>query len=372
MKLIDKSVTEIVAGYDDILKAETDLRSRWRPALIAAYARRRVAQDHSPDRKKGLLIAALAGVTIFLIGLVLSCSGSASENTNALIFCCGGPLLSLLGLLIAVAAGFANLGNDRANTERVPLHPLRDRLLPDLRQAWLQGLSGDLKTEVPDYPGHYTENEIDYGAEGERLVVSRLEEVCCQGDLILARLMQRRGEDVDVILVSSKGLWVFEVKHWSGEIYWDEKGWRRVQRYYARGGIEVAKELEVGEPPDQQWVRAAAEVTRTLQYRVPQVLTHYPELCKVRGGIIFSKENAELRVQPGRQVFWGPLNFWLKTIEEIEPKADLDTRSALQIVEALLERHHELGSASELHSMRIDAQHVVQMAEEKLAAWVTG
>jgi hypothetical protein len=371
MKLIDKSINDLVAGYDDILQAETALRSRWRPALIAAYARRRLASDRGPGRKKLPLIGALAGAALFLIGLVISCSGRASEGSNTLFYCCGGPLLALLGLLLIGATGLARMGGSKANPERVPLHPLRSKIIPDMRQAWMQGLSGSPKSEVPDYPGHYAENEKDYGAEGERLFISRLGEICCADDFILARAMQRRSEDVDVILIGAKGVWVFEVKHWSGEIYWDDQGWRRVQRYYERGGVEAAKEVEVGEPPDQQWIRAAMEVTRTLQYRAPQVLKRYPALGQVRGGIVFTKEEAVLRVQPGRQVFWGPLNFWIKSLHEFETKAKLDSRSALQIVEALLDRHHELLPAFEPRSMRAYAQGVVLETEEKLAAWVT-
>ena len=39
--LIDKKITDIISGYDDILQAETILRIHWRPKLLAAYAQRK-------------------------------------------------------------------------------------------------------------------------------------------------------------------------------------------------------------------------------------------------------------------------------------------------------------------------------------------
>lgn len=224
--------------------------------------------------------------------------------------------------------------------------------------------------EIPDFPGHYAANEKDYGAEGERMFIQRLTQVCCNEDFIVARSMLRSNEDVDVILVGSKGLWVFEVKHWSGEIFWDDKGWRREQTYYERGGVEVTKSVEVGEPPDQQWIRAATDVKRTLQHYAGDVLERYPIFTKVRGGIVFTHPDAELKFQAGRPSFWGSIPFWDKTLQEIEPKVNLDTRSALQLTEAVLTRHHELAPVRESRSMIIFAQSIVDETEEKLHNWV--
>ena len=374
MRLIDKHVTQIVAGYDEILKAETDLRNRWRPKLIAAYAQRilHLEGGNSLNRYNLPLLAAISGMVLMLIGSGLSCVRFGSDNPKALLFCCGGPLLALLGLLLLGAAGFSYFNGNKQKSRRVPLHPYRDGIFPDLRKSWIHGLSGSLKAEIPDYPGYYGAGEKDHGAEGERLFVRRLLEILDGNYFVLVRSMQRRGEDVDVIVVGPKGVWVFETKHWSGEIYWDNQGWRRVQTYFERGGVEVTKEGEVGEPPDQQWTRAAAEVARTLQMRVPQVLQHHPVLAKVRGGIVFTKPEATLKIQSERPVFWGPLNFWIKILQEIDPKAKLDTRSTLQVIEALLVRHQELSSEGGNRSMVMYARGVVQDTEKKLTEWVEG
>jgi hypothetical protein len=381
MNLINKRITEIVAGYDLILQAETELRSHWRAALITTYVHRREKYDRSqsgtPAWEKTHIFGCFLGLSLLLIGLGFSCAGITQENTNLLLFCCGGPLLALLGILIFGAAGLSHFSGSKDKPRHVPLHPLRGGplkkgIFPNLRQSWMQGMVGELIDEISDHPEHLADDEVDFGAEGERHFVQRLGEVCSEADFFLARTMQHPNEDVDLILVGPKGVWVFEVKHWSGEIYWDDKGWRRVQTYFERGGIEVTQEVEVGEPPDQQWNRAASEVKRTLQHRIPEVLKRYPSLSKVRGGLVFTHEGAALKVQAGRPSFWGSLPFWVKTLNDFEPIADLDTRSTLQILEALLERHYELAPAEERRSMLGYAQSEIQDTEEKLNQWVQG
>jgi hypothetical protein len=378
MKLIDKNITDLISGYDAILRAETELRTYWRHQLLAAYTRRREAFEGGNSISKGqqirTLISVLLGVGFTLIGIGLSCRGILQDVENILWYCCGGPLLSLLGLLTLGAALLSQKTRRNPTARRVPLHPLRSGsqrrgIYPDIRARWLEGLSGDLRDQVPDYPDYLDKNEKDHGAQGERDFIQRLEEIFNGRSFVLARLMQRPREDVDVILIWPKGVWVFEVKHWSGEIYWDDQGWRRVQTYFERGGVEVTKQPDVGEPPDQQWIRAAAEVSRTLHLRAADILARYPSLEKVRGGIVFTKEEAVHNIQSGRPTFWGTLNFWIKTLHEVEPRADLDTRSTLQLVETLLARHHELVPDQQMRSMLTYAQCLVEEAEEQLRAW---
>jgi hypothetical protein len=381
MKLIDKNITDIISGYDDILRAEIELRTRWRPQLIAAYARRiAILETESSGSKRQqlqTLISALLGAAFTLVGIGSFCRGIIQNNGNTLWYCCGGPILILLGLLISGATWFYHKAPSNPKTRRVPLHPFRGSPLqkgvyPDLQASWIEGLSGGLKDEVPDYPDYRHNNEKDHGAQGERIFIRRLREDFDDRYYLLARLMQRPREDVDLVLIGPKGVWVFEVKHWSGEIYWDDQGWRRVQTYYERGGVQTTKQPDVNEAPDQQWIRAAAQVGRTLQSHAAAILARYPSLAQVRGGIVFTKEEAVLKFQPGRPAFWGNTNFWIKTLHEVEPKADLDRRSTLQLVEALLARHRELAPAGQTRSMQAYARGVLQEADSRLGEWVQG
>jgi hypothetical protein len=384
MRLIDKNIREIISGYDDILQAETEMRARWRPKLLTAYTQRKAtlaARASSQQRTQiRVLISVILGMGLSLIGIGFSCRGIVEYGENIIGYCCGGPLLAVLGMLSLGATWLAQISRTNTKSARTPFHPLRSIIVhkdyqqkgifPDLRSAWMEGLSGGLKDEVPDYPDHLNKNENEHAAQGERIFIRRLREHLDDHYYVLARLMQRPGEDVDVILIGPKGIWVFEVRHWSGEIYWDDQGWRRIQTNYERGGVEVTSQPEVGVPPDQQWIRAAAEVSRTLQARATWVLKRYPALEQVHGGIVFTKEEADLSFQPGRPAFWGTLNSWIETLHHVEPKIELDTRSILQLVEALLSCHWELAPAEQRRSMRAYARGVIQEAEDQLEEWV--
>ena len=234
----------------------------------------------------------------------------------------------------------------------------------------MDGLSGLLRDEVPDYPDYRDHSEKDHGAQGEREFIQQLLDKTNENFFVIARLMQRPKEDVDVILIGPKGIWVFEVKHWSGEIIWDDQGWRRVQTYYERGGVEITKQPEVGKPPDEQWLRAAVQVSRTLKSHAKEVLSRYQALEHVRGGIVFTKREAVLNIQPGRPVYWGTISFWIKTLKNLAPIAELETRSALQIVESLLTRHHQLAPNHSSRSMQFSANQIVLDAEERLREWI--
>ncbi len=379
MKLIDNNITEIIAGYNAILRDENDLRSKWRPTLLAAYAKRKANlvddNQHQEQRNIILWVIAILGSIIFLVGVGTSFRGIAQSEENLLLYCCGGPLLGLLGLLILGAGGFTRRNKTKLKSKRVPIHPLRSRvhkhgIYPDLRESWMEGLNGSLKHEVPDDEDDQNSSANDPTAQGERAFIRSLEQILDDRFYLLARVKQKPKEDVDIILIGPNGIWVFGVKHWSGEIYWDDRGWRREQTNNEQGSVEVRKQPKVTDPPDEQWIRAAAEVSRTLDMSAPEVLDRYPALEKVRGGIVFTQEDAVFKFQPGRPAFWGPLNFWIKTLNEIETKVDLDRYSVLQLIEALLNRHQDLAPVDESRSMLTYAQGVVQAAEERLEAWV--
>jgi hypothetical protein len=354
------------------------MRASWRSKLLTAYAHRKKVFEQERYLPKGKFIRSLVivlfGMGFTLIGIGLTCRGILQYEENFLWLCCGGPLLFLFGLLILGAVWFSERSQTRNKSRRVPLHPFRGGpkqkdIYPELRESWMKGLLGTLEKEVPDYPDYLAKDEKDHGAQGERSFIQSLDEIFDDRYYLMARLMQRPREDVDVILIGPKGIWVFEVKHWSGEIYWDDQSWHRVQTYFERGGLEVTTQPDVGEPPDQQWIRAAAQVSRTLQSHATEILDKYPNLEKVRGGIVFTKEDAVLKIQPGRSVYWGKLNFWLKTLNKVEPKVNLDTRSTLQLVEIFLNRHQQLTNGSQHRSMQDYAHNIVLDADAKLRDW---
>ena len=205
MNLIDKEVVDILPGYSTILWAENNLRANWRAHLLAAYAERlsKTVKPEKPRAKLKLsqLLALVIGLFFFFVGLGITCRGFAQrEESLFLWFCCGGPLLGLLGFLILGALGFSRTANKNPQPHRVPLHPLRSGsnqqgIYPDIRTPWIEGLNGGLKQEIPDYPDHREPPEFDYGAQGERSFIRQLGEILDNRYFLIARSMQRPKEE---------------------------------------------------------------------------------------------------------------------------------------------------------------------------------
>ncbi|MFN2233912.1 MAG: nuclease-related domain-containing protein [Anaerolineales bacterium] len=375
MKLIDKDITDIILGYDTILRAETEMRNQWRSRLLVAYTQRLShAKLAFRKRKFRLLTIIFFGIGFTIIGIGFSFRSIWQSNEYDLLHCFGGLFFILFGVLSLASIWFSQQTTRRSNKKRVPLHPFRfgpnkQKIYPNLRAKWMDGLSGDIEKQIPDYPDDNRNIELDYGAEGERIFIQRLNGILDDHIFAIARFLKNPRDDIDLILIGSKGIWVFEVKHWSGEIFWDDQGWRRVQTYYELGGMEVVKQTDIRKTPDQQWVRSAEQVRHLLHSHAPEILSRFPELEQVKGGIVFTKQNSKLNFQPGRPVFWGTLDFWIKTIHQNQTKIYLDNRNALKLVEIILEHHQKL-DPGKTRSMRNFAQVVVRNANQQLTAWV--
>lgn len=64
-------------------------------------------------------------------------------------------------------------------------------------------------------------------------------------------------------------IWVYEVKHYSGEITCERGQWRTVKTYRQPGG-RLVRELEVLRPFDKQWVKEASAVKEALRRGSPE------------------------------------------------------------------------------------------------------
>lgn len=172
-------------------------------------------------------------------------------------------------------------------------------------------------------------------------------------------------------MVGPKGIWVFEVKYWSGEITWQNGRWSRKKAYYETGRIPVEETIEVNQPPDQQWRRMVDEVTKILRQQARQLVFTTPDLVKIQGGLVFTHPKATYHI-PRQGLFfeWGDSAFWAEQLKTAPLVADLSERKILQVVEVLLARHQELNKSNfATYSMVARAEQLIQEAETKLGAW---
>jgi hypothetical protein len=361
MILVDKRVTHLVQGYDRLHEAERDLTARWRHRLLAAYARQRAAYDAARMEHRlrtrrlaaGALLAGAAGIVLlFAAGLLFA--GTGGWPAAALLL--AGLALAGTGVGAWVWPGILFAARRPAH----PLHgPLKARLFPPLLPRWYDGLRGRLPVELP-YEG----------ARGEYEFVSQLARPRGARSFLLYRLRQRPGDDVDVAVVGPYGVWVFEVKYWSGHIAWGPDGWHREKSYYARGGQPVTESREISQPPDEQWRRMAVDVAETLRRREPRLISAIPALARIGGGLAFTHPRATYDIAPGPPFAWQTSGGWKQQLSRAAAISGMTERAELRILDALLARHREFADTDETLSMATYASQLVQQVEKGLAAWV--
>lgn len=335
MILVNNGVADLVAGYDRILQANSEL-PHWRHRLLEAYAQRRKVYDaarYAHRRQMTGLIPATLLISFGLVGL------------SFFLRCCfmglaGMALLTVFWLWRAV------LGQPRP-----PAHPLQSGLLNSLLPRWREGLRGELPRELP-YEG----------APGEYNFVAHLQALPGNDSYIIYRLRQQPGDDIDVVVLGPQGVWVFEVKYWSGRIAWHDGQWEHSKAYYIAAPID--------QPPDQQWRRMADEVAETLRRHVPELMARWPALSEMQGGLVFTHPRATYDIARDCPVAWGDIHSWSRWLVMAPTIPGLDERCILQVLDALLDRHRQVSENQVTRSMYIYAKQLVEQAEARLRAWI--
>jgi len=356
MILLDKRLTDLVSGYGRVRKA--DLQSTWRHRLLATYTRRREAYDvararhqqQTADLRPKVVIGLVVTGILFLLGMFLG------ETHLSILF--------MLGELVGGGLlGIAWLWRAVISSPKPPQHPLQEplkaKLFPPLLPLWRERLRGQLPTHVP-YEGFTGESDF----------VKSLQRLQCDSSYIIYRLRQRPGDDVDVTVVGPKGVWVFEVKYWSGRITWHNGRWSHEKPYYKPGGIPAIESKEVEQPPDQQWRRMADDVAETLRRRVPWLVARLPALAQIKGGLVFSHPEAIYDIARDCPCAWGTIAGWTRELSRTPTVPGVSEGVALQILDALLSRHRQVSEDEMTISMDTYAAQLVQKAEAHLVEWI--
>jgi hypothetical protein len=150
-------------------------------------------------------------------------------------------------------------------------------------------------------------------------------------------LLVRRKLDVDVLVVGPTGIWVFEVKYWTGEITCHRGEWHKTTTWYGPGGYEESKEKDM-RSPDRQWLREKVEVEKTLQ-RLPGSESL---LSAIQGGIVFSHPDGHWDIDGSCESAYGGPDDWTEAIRSSPslPQFTLETR--LRVLEGLLKWTHRI------------------------------
>lgn len=366
MILLERTLSDITAGYDQIARAQSELLSRWRGALLTAYARRMETYQQALSAHQRAFkrhrTASYTGIILGTLAILLSAVACPAQfyiekgDFNWWLICLS-PITLIVGVVSIVV--LTQLWRQRKDhpAPTPPPHPLRDELFPPLLPQWRAELRGYLPEPMPDE-----------GARGEYQFVDTLEKVRSQA-YILHRTQQRVGEDIDVIVVGPRGVWVFEVKHWSGKVIYRDGKWSHLKSYFEPGGEPVTREKEIGQPPEQQWKRTAADVAETLQRRLRPLVAQIPALTDVKGGLVFSYDNAERQIEDV-PVSWGTIAFWERYYRKSPLIPGLEERQIYQVLDALLARHRQVSQEAKMRSMKAAAERLTAQAEKALQDWI--
>jgi hypothetical protein len=151
----------------------------------------------------------------------------------------------------------------------------------DLSGRWWATISGSALSVRRSDPALSARR---YGDVGEAAFVSHLAHELSEEYVAVSGLLVTWHLDADLIVAGPPGIWIYEVKHWSGEIICQDGQWRRVKTYYKPGG-RLVQEHQVLKPFDEQWIREVNAVKETLRRRLPQ----RPNLHEaVGGGLVFT------------------------------------------------------------------------------------
>lgn len=369
--LVNLNRKDLVLGFDRLREFEVDLRRKWRQPLLETYTHQRTKYESDLKnyqinfRRRRITIiiltvfivlAILLGVGLMTIALIAEIP---AEWLSTLI--CSSPILCFTGVGSAIALGGIYFYLPYPKPPSVPQNPLQQptsEIFPDLLLSWKEGLRGKFLKTSPDD-----------GYVGEKLFIQELEKLEMNG-YILHRLVQKVGDDLDLVLIGNKGMWLFEVKYWSGTIIHEQGQWHQEKRYFLRGGKGQTNLRPVSQPPETQWKRMRDDLVYTLTRHAPNLVKDHLSIKDIQGGVVFTHPSAEIEIPKGAGFDWGNIPFWIQFLQDAPVKEEFsDERLCLMITEIILNRHNNIEKDSVLHSMSDSVDQIVAQEEIKIMNW---
>lgn len=364
MHIINTHLSDIVSGYERIRQAEIDLHGKWRPQLLATYAGQRAAYEEElkeynqkrSEFSRRLRLGVWMASALLILGLLvlpgLILINELGDFRGPLF--CFAPILILGGLTGWAIIVVLWIWQRDQEKPIPPADPLKSGVLSPLVPLWKEGLWGELPGKKPHS-----------GATGEYHFIARLQTL--EEDFyVLYRIQQRAGEDIDVILVGTKGVWLFEVKYLKGLIRWRDGKWTQIQSVGRLNPRSIQEIREADQPYEDQWQRATEDVIKTIQRHAPEVIATSPEITRIRGGIVFTHPKGRYDIPPGCAFNWGVIPFWLEKLRTVPIQPGMNEGAIMQVIDALLRRHHQIIKDDKPYSMNDYADLIVLKAEENI------
>ena len=238
---------------------------------------------------------------------------------------------------------------------------LRSKLFPNTLLVWKKRMKAPIPNE--ETATLRAERTKIYGLTGEYRFLRAVEKDLPSRFFILHNLQQNYGDDLDVVVVSPRGIWLFEIKYWSGEIRWKNGQWYRRKN----GEIEMKP---TDQAPCAQWLRMRDEILKTIRYNGSDLMRSYPTLENIGGGIVFTHEDATYDIPSDIPVPIGDISGWIGLLGRLPKKNILTPREVLQVTELLLTRHQEINKELSLVSADGLAVRLIKSVENEVEKWI--
>lgn len=368
MQIVDNQISEIIQSYVRIQKAENELQSKWRKPLLAVYAQQRekyeqdlVLYNHQRSEFSRRLRLGIWMATILLLLGILVLPGLLLINEigdfRGPLFCFS-PLLILSGLTGWAIIVVLWIWQRDQEKPRPPQNPLKIDLVYPLMPLWKEGLFGSLPKKKP-HPD----------ATGEYHLITRLQSLT-DTSYILYGLHLIQGEDVDIILLGPKGIWVFEVIYLKGLIRWQNGEWSKLnstRRLSVRQQHQIEK---LDQAFDAKWQHASNEISELLREN-DSLLKNIPSHAqKIRGGLVFAHPQGRYDIPPGCPFNWGVVPFWIEKFQSLPAIEGMNDYVIFSILDIFLERHRQIAEINRPRSMMNHAEKIVVTADENIQKWM--
>jgi len=370
---VSDSVSELVAGYRKIKTARLFLLGKWRFKLLRAYAKRRdrhflkMAQFRSRQAqiKRVVPWIGLAGLLLFSLGLILAANTYGILGSLCVLASLAGCLLTLFGWFVLSLPPGLPEHPVRQLTRAKQTSPVKQNLFPDLLSKWELGMLGRIPAELE--VAQMAEQEKMYGLIGEYNLIRALDRVVSPETIILHSVMPKKNDDLDVVLIGPKGIWYFEVKYKNAHFDWHAGVW-------AIGMIDhntrQFKFDDKKEHPDEQWRRMLNEASKNLNAALGELISKYPNIGRISGGVVFSHPKATFDIQRPASFAWGNIQDWVLAYQKAPLVKEMTPTVILKLTEVFLKPHQVLNPAQRVLSMKNYATQIIQAQERVIQKWI--
>ncbi len=343
MRIIDRKWTDLSLGYQAVQSLQSRLEGEFGRAVEVGHKQKYRRELTEWQKKRRIFFALVALAPLSVIALCLTIF-YFREVACVLAWW----LVTVVLIIITLAVAGWNFIREMIGGRPVPQ---RARVTAGLADRWWESLSPkSLTLGSPDQRG-----EADF--------LTRLARTLPDDWLAVRSLLVsvQAHSDTDILLLGPSGLWLFEVRHWSGIISKQEGVWKRTHR--------KREEALPGQSPDDQWVHQRDEILKLIQTRLPH-LAWTSDL--LHGGVVFSHPKAQLhqsRIQ-GNAAAYGPARAWLERLRQSPPDERFTLEAQLEVLDMLITSASRAEQQAEYASSKEEAERLYEQVAGQLREYV--